>query len=132
MAGLGGGYNPGGGGNRGVNYHARPVQQMSIDGRPLILNQQGNALVANPAQPHRMNPYEVGSRTYPDWHPLAVARRDFEPNQWQETPPPQSLVVPVRIFQATAGETCVGAARIQHTRGGTGNMQGVFTRPEWT
>ena len=88
MAGLGGGYNPGGGGNRGVNYHAQPVQQMSIDGRPLILNQQGNALVANPAQPHRMNPYEVGSRTYPDWHPLAVARRDFEPNQWQEIPPP--------------------------------------------
>ena len=88
MAGLGGGYNPGGGGNRGVNYHARPVQQMSIDGRPLILNRQGNALVANPAQPHLMSPYQVGSRTYPDWHPLAVARRDFEPNLYQETPPP--------------------------------------------
>ena len=109
---------PGGGGPH-RHYHARPVQQMSLDERLLVPNQQGNALVANPQQPQRMNPYGLGRDINPDWHPLSVARRDFEPNLAQEIPPP----VPGGASMYLAGN-CGGNMRGSRT-------YAAYTRRDW-
>ena len=106
------------------HYHARPLDyNVSYHGDSrFIPNAAGTALVPNPAQPWRAAPYDasLGSRAYPDWHPLAVSRRDFEPNLYQEIPPSP---VPGGVSTYVAGN-CGGNMRGSRT-------YAAYTRRDW-